>query len=68
MGTRHLIHASGDREQDVRRWEHLAWQRYLRMSQTLADTPLSRAYRIRPRVEAAREDFAAAWAALGDLQ
>lgn len=64
MGVNHLFFRTGDREQDLRRHERIAWLHYLRVSKTLADTSLTNAWAPRQRVEAAKADFAKAWRAL----
>lgn len=68
MTVRHLFYRTGDREQDLRREERIAWVHYLRMAQSLADTPLGwQATTARKRVDAAKADFAQAWRALDEV-
>jgi hypothetical protein len=66
--SRHHVHLSyvSDPEQYVRRWEHLAYQHWVRASQSLANMPIDRRATdaARKRVEAAKADFAQAWRAL----
>jgi hypothetical protein len=63
----HLVHPSGDKEQDTRRLEHLSWLHYLRMARVLANTPVNAASDARKRVAAAKADFAQAWRALDEV-
>lgn len=68
MSLDHLVHPSGDHEQDARRLERIAWLHYQRMSRSLADTPLTwRVVAARQRVEAAKAEFAKAWRALDEV-
>jgi hypothetical protein len=63
----HLVHPSGDQEQDARRFERIAWLHYQRMARSLAETPITRADKARQRVEVARAEFARAWRALDEV-
>lgn len=67
MSLDHLVHPSGDHEQDARRFERIAWLHYLRMSRSLADTPVTRADAARQRVAAARAEYARAFHALEEV-
>ena len=70
MSLAHLVHPTGDHEQDALRAEHLAWVRYVRMANTLADVPLTNGHRLweaRKRLESAKADFAQAWRALDEV-
>ncbi len=65
----HVLHPSGDAEQDARRLEQLAWQHYVRVSKTLAGLPLNNAnlWQSRQCVERAKAAFAQAWRALDEV-
>ena len=68
-GRLHVLHPSGDAEQDGRRLEQLAWQHYVRVSKTLASLPLtsSNLWQSWQCVERAKAAFAQAWRALDEV-